>query len=159
MKNKFLNSVGILFIALLFGQAIHAQSNKEETDYYQSIFGMEKKAIVADFLDISSDNSFWTIYDEYETERKELGKRRLTQLSNYVANYDNLSEAQYDEVVTNMISLRNKTDKLMDKYYKKIKKASGSKIAAQFFQLEGYFLTQIRAAIFEEIPYIGEFGN
>jgi hypothetical protein len=47
----------------------------------------------------------------------------------------------------------------MDQYYKKIKKASGSKVAAQFFQLEGYFLTQIRAAIFEEIPYIGEFDN
>jgi hypothetical protein len=58
-----------------------------------------------------------------------------------------------------MIALRKKTDKLMDQYYKKIKKASGSKVAAQFFQLEGYFLTQIRAAIFEEIPYIGEFDN
>lgn len=159
MKTKFLNFTSILFIALLFGQTINAQTNREETDLYQSVFGMEKKAIVADFIGVESSNPFWGLYDEYETKRKELGRRRLGALVNYVENYDSLENAQYDEVVTDMISLRNKTDKLMDQYYKKIKKASGSKVAAQFFQLEGYFLTQIRAAIFDEIPYIGEFRN
>lgn len=159
MKTKFLNFTSILFIALLFGQTINAQTNREETDLYQSVFGMEKKAIVADFIGVESSNPFWGLYDEYETKRKELVRRRLGALVNYVENYDSLENAQYDEVVTDMISLRNKTDKLMDQYYKKIKKASGSKVAAQFFQLEGYFLTQIRAAIFDEIPYIGEFRN
>lgn len=159
MKNKFLSFLSVLFIATLFSQTINAQTTKEETDLYQSIFGMEKKAIVADFIGVDSGNPFWSLYDEYETKRKELGKQRLSLLNNYVANYDNLNDAKYDEVVINMISLQKKTDKLMDQYYKKIKKASGSKVAAQFFQIEGYFLTQIRATIFEGIPYIGEFGN
>lgn len=126
MKTKFLNFTSILFIALLFGQTINAQTNREETDLYQSVFGMEKKAIVADFIGVESSNPFWGLYDEYETKRKELVRRRLGALVNYVENYDSLENAQYDEVVTDMISLRNKTDKLMDQYYKKIKKASGS---------------------------------
>jgi hypothetical protein len=159
MKKSILSFLSVLFISLLFSQTINAQTNKEETDFFQSIFGMEKKAIVAEFLNIDDTNPFWTLYDEYETERKELGQARLILLTSYVENYDVLTNDQYDEVIADMITLRKSTDKLMDRYHKKIKKASGSKIAAQFFQIEGYFLTQIRAAIFEEIPYIGEFDN
>jgi hypothetical protein len=159
MKKNYLSFLGVLFISLLFSQTINAQTNKEETDFFQSIFGMEKKAIVAEFLGIDSADPFWVLYDEYETKRKELGKERLEVLTFYVESYNTLTNDQYDLTIANMIALRKKTDKLMDQYYKKIKKASGSKVAAQFFQLEGYFLTQIRAAIFEEIPYIGEFDN
>jgi len=42
----------------------------------QSIFGMEKKAIVDAFVKVedAQKDAFWKIYDEYETARKELGK-------------------------------------------------------------------------------------
>lgn len=159
MKNKFLSFLSVLLLSVLFSQTTNAQTNKEEGDLIQSIFGMEKKAIVADFTGVDSADPFWTLYDEYETKRKELGKERYTALMNYVENYNNLDDAKYDEVIANMISLQKRTDKLIDQYYKKIKKTSGSKVAAQFFQLEGYIVTQIRAAIFDGIPMIGEFGN
>ena len=151
--------INTLILATVFCISANAQSNKEETEFLQSILGMEKKAVVAEFLKIESSNPFWAIYDEYETKRKEIGKERLKVLSEYVENYDNLSEAKYDEVIASMISLRKSNDNLIDSYYKKIKKASGSKIAAQFFQLENYFLSEIRSAIMEEIPYIGEFDK
>jgi F0F1-type ATP synthase delta subunit len=156
---KFLSLFGMIFFSLLVSQTIQAQSEMEETELIQSIFGMEKKAIVAEFIGLDSDNTFWTLYDEYETKRKELGKERLAVLIDYAENYDNLNDAKYDELIADIISLRKSTDKLMDQYYKKIKKTSGSKISAQFFQLEGYFLIQIRATIFEGIPYIGEFDE
>lgn len=151
--------LGAMLMAVMFAQTANAQSNKEETEFMQSIFGMEKKAIVAEFLKIESSNPFWVLYDEYETKRKELGKERLNVLSDYADNYDNLTDEKYDEVVSSMISLRKSNDKLIDSYYKKIKKASGSKIAAQFFQLENYFLSEIRSTVMKEIPYIGEFDK
>jgi hypothetical protein len=55
-----------------------------------------------------------------------------------------------------MISLGSKTDKLISTYYSKMKKPAGVKAAAQFFQIESYLLSSIRAAILEEIPFIGE---
>lgn len=159
MKKNFLILFGAMLLAMAFTQTANAQSNKEETEFMQSIFGMEKKAIVAEFLKIDSSNPFWVLYDEYETKRKELGKERINTLTNYVDNYDSLADDKYDEVVASMISLRKSNDKLIDTYYKKIKKASGSKIAAQFFQLENYFLSEIRSAVMQEIPYIGEFDK
>ncbi len=159
IKKHITGLTAFLLMAFIFAGTSQAQSNKEETDFFQSIFGMAKKEVVADFLKIESTNSFWALYDEYETKRKELGKERLNVLSDYVENYDKLTDAKYDEVVASMISLRKSNDKLIDTYYKKIKKASGSKVAAQFFQLENYFLSEIRSTIMEEIPYIGEFDK
>ena len=159
MKKSTFIILSIVLFGIICGQSLKAQTNKEEVDLFQSLFGMEKKAIVAEFLGIENDNPFWTIYDEYETKRKELGKDRIQALKDYAENYNNLDDAKYDQVIAKMISLRKSTDKLMDDYYKKVKKVSGSKIAAQFFQLEGFFLSQIRASIMEEIPYIGEFDK
>ncbi len=156
---KLLKILGVLCLTIAFSHNMSSQTNKEETDLIQSMFGMEKKAIVADFIDVESGDPFWELYDEYETKRKALGKERFTALTNYVENYDNHDYATYDNTIATMISLQKRTDKLMEQYYKKIKKTSGSKVAAQFYQLEGYILTEIRAAIFEGIPMIGELGN
>lgn len=159
MKKNILIFFGAMLMAMTFGQTANAQSNKEETDFMQSIFGMEKKVIVADFLKIDSSNPFWALYDEYETKRKELGKDRLNALTEYVEKYDKLTDENYDKVVATMISNRKGNDKLIDTYYKKIKKVSGSKVAAQFFQLENYFLGEIRSTVMKGIPYIGEFDK
>jgi len=137
MKNRKLIIYRIIFIVSVFGISLNAQSNNEVVDLMQSIFGMEKKAIVADFLGLENENAFWILYYEYEATRKDLGKERLVLLNDYAENYDRLNDEKYDQLIASTISLRKKTDKLMDQYYKKIKKVSGSKIAAQFFQLEG----------------------
>jgi hypothetical protein len=55
--------------------------------------------------------------------------------------------------------LQGKTDKLIVKYYDKVKKESGVKTAAQFYQLEAYFLSVIRASILNSIPFIGELNQ
>ena len=159
MKMNFLKFLSALCLTVVFSQSGNAQTYTEEVDFFQSIFGMQKKEIVAEFLSVENDDTFWVMYDEYETKRKALGKERLGVLLDYVENYDTLNNDKYDELIANMISLRKGTDKLIDQYYKKIKKASGSKKAAQFFQIENYFLSEIRTTIFEGIPYIGQFEN
>ena len=159
MKKLTLSILGALFMFFAAVETTNAQSNKEEIDLFQSIFGMGKKALVADFLKVESSDPFWPIYDAYETERKELGIERINLLTQYVENYESLTDEDYDKIIVDIISLRKRTDKLIDTYYTKIKKESGSKTAAQFFQIEGYVLIEVRAAIMEGIPYIGQFDN
>ena len=152
----------LFFIAALFISTIgFAQSNKEEVDLIQSLWGMEKKDIVAQFvkLDEASKATFWKLYDEYEVERKTLGKERITLLNKYAENYLTLSDEMTNEIVGEMVSLGAKTDKLAATYYGKIKKGVAIKPAAQFFQLESYINSSLRAAILEGIPFIGELDN
>ena len=120
---------------------------------------MEKKAVVAEFikLDGASNDAFWSLYDQYETERKAQGQKRIALMNKYAEKYADLDDASTEEIMNEMIALGNEYNKLILKYYKSIKKESGVKAAAQFYQLEGYFQSVIRLKIFESIPFIGEF--
>jgi hypothetical protein len=149
----------ILLIAALFISLTgFAQSNKEDVELIQSLYGKEKKAIVADFITLegAQKDAFWKLYDEYETQRKALGQERVKLLERYASSYATLDDVTTDKLMKDMIALGGKTDKLIESYYGKMKKASGVKAAAQFAQIESYFLSVIRASIFESIPLIGE---
>jgi hypothetical protein len=151
----------VLLIALLmfFSSFSFSQSNAEDIDFYQSIFGMAKKQALTEFLQLDEDDPFWNIYDEYEKERKELGKNRIELLTNYANNYLTLTDEKTSELIEQTISQRKKIDKLIVSYYKKVKKSNGAKVAAQFYQLENYILVAIRVAILEEMPFIGEIDD
>lgn len=139
----------------------YSQSNKEEVDLVQSVFGMEKKAMAAEFIKLegAQKDAFWTAYDEYESKRKNLGKKRIELLNRYVSSYTSLDDATTDQVIKDVINLQGDTEKLIVTYYNKIKKGSGVKAAAQFYQFENYVLGKIRSEIMENIPFLGEFDN
>lgn len=149
----------LILLPLVFIYALSfSQSAKEDIDLIQSIYGKEKKMIVAGFLqlDPAKKDAFWALYDEYETKRKEFGVQRIALLERYANNYMSLDDATTSKLVADMSALGVKTDKLISTYHKKMEKAAGVKPAAQFFQLESYFLAIIRANILEAIPFIGE---
>ena len=67
-----------------------------------------------------------------------------------------MDDAALSQNIKETAALGVQTDKLIATYYKKMEKAAGAKAAAQFFQIEVYLLSSIRAAILESIPFIGE---
>ena len=148
----------LVIAALLVSAAGFAQSNKEDVDFIQSIFGKEKKVIVADFIQLegAQKDAFWKLYDEYEVKRKQYGQQRISLLERYANSYMTLDDATTDKLVNEMMTLSVNNDKLIKTYYGKIKKTSGIKPAAQFVQIESYFLSVIRVSILENIPMIGE---
>ncbi len=148
----------LILCAICVSTFTYAQSNKEDVDFIQSIYGKEKKTIVAEFVNLegAQKDAFWKLYDEYEVKRKELGKKRIAALENYATNYMTLDDATTSKIINELASIGVNTDKLIVTYHKKIEKAAGVKAAGQFFQIESYLLSSIRVAIFESIPFIGE---
>jgi Spy/CpxP family protein refolding chaperone len=148
----------LILLSICLSTAAFAQSNKEDVDFIQSIYGKEKKTIVADFIKLegAQKDAFWKLYDQYESERKSLGKKRVALLEKYAAGYGTMDDAAISQNIKETAALGVQTDKLIATYHKKIEKAAGAKAAAQFFQIEVYLLSSIRAAILESIPFIGE---
>jgi hypothetical protein len=105
----------LLVAAVLFASFSWAQSNKEEIDLYQAAFGMDKKAVVADFVKPSEAQkaAFWKLYDEYETQRKDLGKQRIALLKEYAETYTTMTGVQADAWTKKVIELQKKTDNLI----------------------------------------------
>lgn len=130
-----------------------AQSNEDELQLMQSLYGMEKRDIVDEFVELSEAQAqeFWRLYDEYEAKRKELGKTRFVLVNKYVDEYGKVSPSNADSFMKEAIQLRNKNNNLVDSYYKKIKSRTDPVVAMQFYQIERYLSDLIRIEILEEI--------
>ncbi len=145
-------------LAWVFVSPLYAQINNDEMQMFQTMFGMAKKEIVAEFVKVDGPKNdlFWKLYDEYESNRKQLGQKRFVALNNYVKNYTKLTAAETDEIMEDIILLTTSQDKLIARYYNKIKNAISINTAAQFYQIEWYLQSQIRTNILESIPMISE---
>ncbi len=146
----------LIITALFLTSFAWSQSNKEEIDLVQAAFGMDKKAAVADFVKPSAlqKDAFWKLYDEYETQRKELGKQRIELLKQYADHYLDMTPAQADAWTIKVIALQKKTDNLIVTYYGKIKLVSNAIVATQFYQIEYFILTGIRMKLLQNVPFV-----
>ncbi len=148
----------LAFVFFLFlSNAVYGQSNQSEVAIFQDAFGLEKKVAVANFMNFGeSAVGFWKIYDEYEVERKKLGKERIQVIIDYATSYPDISDEKLLSLFERTQDLKKSSDKLQATYFKKMKKEVGISKAAQFWQIESYFNAIIQANIYTEIPFIGE---
>ena len=145
----------LLFLILIFTISFNltGQTSQDEVQLMQSLYGMEKRDIVSEFIELndSQEKEFWRLYDEYEEKRKGYGKERLRLLSSYVNDYGEVKPQDADNFMKQAIPLRIKNDKLVDSYYKKINSATDPIVAMQFYQIENYLSAAIRMELLEEI--------
>lgn len=135
-----------------------AQVTKDETQMIQGIWGMEKRAIVNEFMQFTpaEATAFGPVYDAYTEEHKKLGAERINIISEYVNTYGQADDVKTDELMTRLLKNNIAIDNLQAKYYPKFKKALSAKRAAQFMQLEIYIQTSLKSQIQGNIPFIGE---
>ena len=138
----------------LFAFAGQAQSN--EMELFQSMFNLEKKAALADYLQLSDEEGkvFWGIYEEYAMERKEIMKQSFEIIKEYAEVFENISDEQAQALMERNLKNRMDLEKLHQKYFKKISKAMGGTRGAQFAMFEAFVDTQIRSELFANIPFI-----
>ena len=145
----------IVFLVLAFVVTTTgiSQTFQDEVKLMQSIYGMDKKEIVAEFIELNSgqEEVFWKLYDEYEVKRKELGEKRFEIIWNYVNDYGEIKPEDAEMMMNESIPLRKRSDELVDTYYTKIKNKTDPVVAVQFYQIENYLSDLIRIKLLEEV--------
>ncbi|WP_163401196.1 hypothetical protein [Flavobacterium fluviatile] len=133
----------------------------DEITIIQDIYGKSKWDLVKEFMNLSDSQTatFQEIYDKYETERKELGRKKIQIIDEYAKNYSTLSPSKADELTQANFKNNMDLDKLLFKSYTKVKKELGEINAAKFVQLEQYLQVTIRSSIQDSIPFIGEMNK
>ena len=113
--------VFILSAVCMLSTGMFAQSNKEDVDLIQSIFGKEKKELVQVYMTIPEAQSakFWALYDQYETARKKLGQERIKLIEAYATNYEKLDSKKATELVTKKLAWADKYTKFQQLYFGK----------------------------------------
>ncbi|SMO54465.1 hypothetical protein [Solitalea koreensis] len=143
---------------LLFATGLFAQSNKEDIELMQAVFGKDKKELVKQYMELNKADSakFWVLYDQYENGRKALGTERIHLLQEYARDYDKLNDQKATALTEKNFAINSKVNQLQQTYFKKFTATIGGLKAAKFFQLENYIENAIRLSIQNEIPFIGE---
>lgn len=143
-----------LTLLVVVSTIVFSQTTKKELELAQELFGMEKRMMVANFVELPETDVFWTIYDEYEKEREAFGDRRYNVLLEYAGNYVNYSDERLEKIMAENVKIRQDMEKLFMKYYKKIKKECGIKTASQFYMLQRFYESSIRAKVLGNLPIV-----
>lgn len=148
----------ITSVLLFFSLFSFSQVQDSDIKFVQDIFGMEKSAMVKQYMKLTprEDSLFYKDYNAYETARLELGKRRIRLVENYANSILTLSPEKASEMVKEEAAISLAFKKLQKTYYKKMSKSIGEAKAAQFYQFENYLNNVINLAIQENIPFVGE---
>ena len=153
-----MKKITFLIAALLFINISFAQDNtmKSEMELIQDAFGFEKKDVMSEFVNLNGVDAdkFWSLYNEYEVQRKEMGKEKMELLYKYTMHEGAVSNMQAEKLMDKAIPLRAAEDNLILKYTKKLKKATNPLVASQFYQIEHYISDGIRFTILDNINFI-----
>ncbi|MCU0382356.1 MAG: hypothetical protein MUE58_14310 [Chitinophagaceae bacterium] len=150
--------VSSFVVFCLISSFVFAQSNKEDIDIIQSMFGKQKKELVQAYMTIPEDKKagFWTLYDQYENERKALGRERIALIEAYAKDYASLDDKKASDLMNRKMKWLGDYAKFQKKYYDLVAKQIGGLQASKFMQLEDYLENNIRLYIQDQIPFIDE---
>jgi len=155
MKSKTTFLAAFLLCATF---AAYSQTSDAEAEAIINLLGVQKREAMAQLVSVSGKDSvaFWKLYDEYQKENKQIALARLSVYEKTAMSYGNMTAARADSLAMSYFKNRDRQEKSLEDYYKKIKTATNAVIGFEFYQAEVYMLTQVRAAIMHQIPTYGQ---
>jgi hypothetical protein len=156
-----------LLVMLFLGMGFIANAQKSaadtdaETNAIITLLGIQKKEAVAQLVHLEKKDSaaFWKLYSEYQIANNKNAKTRMQLYEKTAEAYNSMSVKTADSLATQFFKQRAEQEKSIEEYYTKIKTATNTVVAFQFYQTEVYLLTQIRAQIMQQIPTYGQLLN
>jgi hypothetical protein len=146
----------VVATALILSLSMNAQTDNDYLELTRDVLKIEKKAAVAEALQLSETESqpFWNLYNEYQSALYLVQNKRIAIIKDYSDNFESLSDEKADELWMGSLNQRKELLKLKKKYYAKFKKVVTPGKAARFMQLENKIETLIDASLALEIPLI-----
>ena len=148
----------ITLLILAFGISLSAQNLDDYMEVQRGVLKTEKKAIVADAMFFTEEEStvFWPLYNEYNDKMYVLNTKAYNLIKDYAANYETLTDEKAVELWNNNMDIKAEIAKLEKHYFSKFQKILLCKKAARYFQLENKIRTLINAELALEIPLMEE---
>ena len=145
---KILNSVcvGVLLMPLTIVAPAAAQTTDSakaaNTNAYVELLKGDvegqREAIVTEILQLSPEDGkvFWPIYREYDKELRALNAAGAEAVQAYARDFQHLTDAQADELLSKSFQVEGQRVDLKKKYYDKMKSALSATTAARFFEVD-----------------------
>ena len=146
---------GLCVIGLVMTTPALAQY-EDEIELTRAIIQTERQALIAAAMELTDAERepFWPLYRSYREEMNRVGDREVKLITDYAKNYDNLSEAQAEQMLDEFMAIQQAQLKVSKKYVKKFRKILPPKKVTLFYQLENKFDSVINYELAAEVPLV-----
>lgn len=112
----------LLFLICGFTSLMYAMDGCHQKRLSQEEFRAKQKAFITEQADLTNEEAakFFPVYFELQDKKKALNDKAFNLLRK--GKNENTTEAQYNEILTNVYDTRIASDKLEKTYYEKFKK-------------------------------------
>ena len=145
----------------------NAQVNEEFADLndafemMRSVAAVERKALITDAMSFTGAESaaFWPIYDKYVVEKDEVNDRLVKIITDYAANFDNITDEFANEIIDETMDYERDLLKVKSKYLRRFDKALSPVRLVRFYQVESKIDALAKMRLAQEIPLISKTGQ
>jgi hypothetical protein len=115
---------------------------------------VERQAIITQAMDLTPEEmeTFWPLYREYRLEAAKIGDRVVALIQRYAANYEDLTDATADKLVTDFVKVEQARANLKAKFLPRFKKVLPAKKVVRFYQVENKLDVLILSEMAGSIP-------
>ena len=144
--------LGLSFV--FFASAMMAQNTHDYMEVERAALKTEKKALVADAMELTEGESpaFWALYNEYNNKQYVINTNVYKTLVDYADNFDTITDEKALELWANYMKSMDELSKLKKTYFKKFQKILPGKKVVRYFQVENKVWMLISAQLALEIP-------
>lgn len=146
----------LLITLILFTYLAKAQSSDDYIELARDILKTEKKAAIAEGMDLTDTEiaPFWELYNEFNSKLSQTQNQRVALIKNYAQNYETMTDEKSDEIMKSFFKYQQDITKLKKSYYGRFKKILPTTKAARYFQLENKIQALVDAELSLQIPLI-----
>jgi len=146
----------LLIVSGIIGMNVYAQQFNDYMEVSREVLKTEKKAIVAEVMQLTEAESavFWPLYNEFQNKMYEVNTKRLNLIVDFAENFENMSEEKATEIINSSYSIDMELLKLEKSYAKKFTKILVPQKALRYLQAENKIGALIDAELALEIPLL-----
>lgn len=154
MKKIFTLMVFSLYLMTGFSQ----ENDGLDPKFASYMIQTERRTVFVQNMNLSDADAkiFWEIYDQFEAELVTLREKGINTLKAYGEQYEKMTDEQAESIEKEVIANQAKRSKLRKKYFNKMNKSLGGKIATRFMQLDNIVAMVLRLSIYDELPLVGD---
>lgn len=126
------------------------------TEEARTILQTERKLLVSQGMALSAGQSsaFWPVYDRYLLDLKAAGDLRVKVITDYAANYGNLSDDKARQLVGDYLAYQEKVLKIRKGYLRKFRKVLSEVELARLYQIENKLDAVTNFVLADQIPLV-----
>jgi hypothetical protein len=149
---KLLVAVAIV----VFGITGFSQQVNDYVEVRRAALKTEKKALIADVMELSQEESepFWALYNEYQEKLYTVNTKYLKIVNDFSDNYDTMTEEMAKDLMTRSFAYEGEILKLKKSYHAKFMKILSAQKTLMYFQAENKISDLVHYEMAQMIPIL-----